>query len=85
MGTVCTMTREEMVAAIEGEIMRLEQVRELLRSSTSQRFNAAEAPTSSVRKPRVLSAEARKRIAQAQKKRWAKQRKANAGSPVAEA
>ena len=79
------MTREEMVAAIEGEIMRLEQVRELLRSSTSKRFNTAEEPGPAARKPRVLSAEARKRIAQAQKKRWAKQRKANAAAPAAEA
>ena len=70
------MTREEMIAAIEGEISRLEQVRELLRSSTSHRFSA---PTAGrlpdTKKPRVLSAEARRRIAQAQKRRWAKQLK----------
>ena len=72
------MTRDEMIAAIEGEITRLEQVRELLRNSTSDRFVAAEGSLPGAKKPRVLSADARRRIAQAQKRRWAKQRKENA-------
>ncbi len=73
------MTREDMIAAIEGEISRLEQVRELLRTSTSHRFSApSEEAKPDSKKPRVLSAEARRRIAQAQKRRWAKQRKDNA-------
>ncbi|RRA47434.1 hypothetical protein [Acidipila sp. EB88] len=72
------MTREEMIAAIEGEITRLEQVRELLRNSTSDRFTAAEGAAPGAKKPRVLSADARRRIAQAQKRRWAKQRKETA-------
>ncbi len=78
------MTREEMIAAIEGEIARLEQVRELLRNSTSHRFSAAisgDGHGPAVKKARVLSADARRRIAQAQKRRWAKQRKVNAASP----
>ncbi len=76
------MTREGMIAAIEGEISRLEQVRELLRTSTSHRFSApVEGRKSDGKKPRVLSAEARRRIAQAQKRRWAKQRKDSA-APV---
>ncbi len=79
------MTREEMVAAIEGEIARLEQVRELLRSSTSQRFSIGETGAPTAKKPRVLSADARRRIAQAQKRRWAKQRKPNATPATAEA
>ena len=73
------MTRENMIAAIEGEIARLEQVRDLLRSSTSRRFSApAPERTTESKKPRVLSAEARRRIAQAQKRRWARQRKDSA-------
>ncbi len=75
------MTREAMIAAIEGEITRLEQVRELLRHSTSDRFLAVTEEggiLSSTKKPRVLSADARRRIAQAQKRRWAKQRKEEA-------
>ncbi len=71
------MTREEMIAAIEEEIARLEQVRELLRSSTSNRFGAADENVTATKK-RVLSADARHRIAQAQKRRWAKQRKETA-------
>ena len=77
------MTREEMIAAIEGEITRLEQVRELLRNSISDRFTAAvNGQPSGAKKPRVLSADARRRIAQAQKRRWAKQRKENPASAV---
>lgn len=72
------MMREEMIAAVEGEIQRLEQVRDLLRASTSDRFGASEnngavAP----RRGRTLSEDARSRIAQAQKRRWAKQRTLN--------
>lgn len=73
------MTREDMIAAIEGEITRLEQVRELLRNSTSDRFTAAGVGHAAEgKKPRVLSADARRRIGQAQKRRWAKQRKEKA-------
>lgn len=72
------MTRDDMILAIEGEIARLEQVRELLRNSTSDRFTAVASDLPPVKKPRVLSVDARRRIAQAQKRRWAKQRKENA-------
>jgi len=69
------MTRDEMIAAIDGEISRLEQVRELLHSSANGQFTAmADISAPSVKKPRVLSPEARRSIAQAQKRRWAKQR-----------
>jgi hypothetical protein len=69
------MTREEMISAIEGEIQRLEQVRHLLQSSTSERFTPAPIPGAQLAKrPRNLSADARNRIAQAQKRRWAKHR-----------
>ncbi len=77
------MTREEMIAVIESEINRLEQVRELLRKTASGRFTTEGiVPPTTEKKKRVLSPDARKRIAQAQKRRWAKQR--NQGSGEAE-
>lgn len=68
------MTREELVAAVDEEISRLEKVRALLQSSGSRI-----APSSFGNKPRkkrVLSADARARIAAAQRRRWAKQKAA---------
>jgi len=67
------MTREELIAAVDEEISRLEKVRSLLESTGGSRI----APASfgnRPRKKRVLSAEARARIAAAQKRRWAKQK-----------
>ncbi len=66
------MNRDDMIRAIEGEIARLKQVRDLLLESTSERFTAVDADAAKA--PRVLSADARRRIAQAQKRRWAKER-----------
>ncbi|WP_158750479.1 hypothetical protein [Acidobacterium sp. S8] len=68
------MTREEIVAAIDEEIQRLEKVRALLQGSASSKILASGA-ISPVRKKRQLSPDARKRIADAQKRRWAKQKK----------
>ncbi|WP_446741738.1 hypothetical protein [Silvibacterium acidisoli] len=67
------MNREEIIAAIDDEIGRLQQVRKLLLNSGGNHLF-----TSSSAKPakkRILSPEARQRIASAQKRRWAKQRK----------
>jgi hypothetical protein len=74
------MGLNEIVAALDDEISRLEQARSLLAGTKS---NVAQAATSfafganhgKTRKPRYLSAEARARIAAAQNKRWAKQKK----------
>lgn len=75
-----SMTREEMIAAIDGEITRLERVRELLRQSNSSRFTApGDGRAAAVKGTRVLSEDARRRIALAQKRRWAKQRKEKSG------
>lgn len=68
------MTREEIVAAIDDEISRLEKVRSLLQGSTSSKLIASGNHVVE-RKKRQLSPEARKRIADAQKRRWAKQKK----------
>jgi hypothetical protein len=78
------MTREEMIAAIDGEISRLGQIKTLLEKSHSERFTAPDAaPAASNGKPkRVMSPEARRRIALAQKRRWAKQER-EASAPEA--
>ncbi len=71
----------EIVTALDDEINRLQQVRSLLtdtkggvtRAATSFAFGANQTKP---RKRRHLSAEARERIAAAQRKRWAAQKKA---------
>ena len=68
------MTREEIVAAIDEEIVRLEKVRSLLQGSGGSKLIVS-GTFPGVRKKRHLSADARKRIADAQKRRWAKQKK----------
>ena len=68
------MTREEILAAIDEEIQRLEKVRTLLQGSSSSKFLGSKG-ISMPHKKRYLSPEARKRIADAQKRRWAKQKK----------
>lgn len=66
------MTRDEIISAIDEEIARLEKVRVLLNGSG---HSFAAGNSLGVHKKRTLSAEARKRIADAQKRRWAKQKK----------
>jgi hypothetical protein len=68
------MTREELVAAVDEEISRLEKVRALLASTGGSRISASFG--NRPRKKRVLSADARARIAAAQRRRWAKQKAA---------
>jgi len=72
------MAIDSILAQLDSEIARLMQVRSLLANSgkvsakTTERKNA-KGPAKS-RKKRVLSADARKRIADAQRKRWAAQK-----------
>jgi hypothetical protein len=73
------MTREELVTAVDEEISRLEKVRALLESTSSSRFSASTFGNRP-RKKRVLSADARARIAAAQRRRWAKQKAAQAAA-----
>jgi hypothetical protein len=83
------MATTEILAALEEEIARLKQVRSLLagHETGNGRIKAKPGPkvktqagqssaNGSVAPKRVLSPEARKRIADAQKKRWAAQKKA---------
>jgi len=73
-----TMSVDSILAEIDAEISRLTQVRSLLANSgkvsakvTERKIKTAALKT---RKKRVLSPEARKRIADAQRKRWAAQK-----------
>jgi hypothetical protein len=64
------MNITELVASIDEEIARLQQVRAVLGGDTRR-----PAARKWHRKKRVLSTEARERIAAAQRKRWAAQKK----------
>ena len=73
-----SMSIESIVAEIDAEIARLNQVRSLLAGtrtiSTSVPKNKSSKASAKTKKKRVLSADARKRIADAQRKRWAAQK-----------
>ena len=74
------MTTTQMVAVLDAEIARLEQVRELLAGAArgpelskkkGSRATSGTTTEGSGRKKRTLSPEARERIASAQRARWA--------------
>jgi hypothetical protein len=67
------MAIENILAQIDSEIARLQQARGLLASMGTAPVSKAgkAAGKGKRRKKRVLSADARKRIADAQRKRWA--------------
>ena len=72
------MTRAEIIDALDGEITKLQQARELIRGSNQlgpvlARFvaNGHKAPQPGRRN---MSEEGRRRIAEAQRLRWAKQK-----------
>ncbi len=69
------MSREQILAAIDEEISKLQQVRKLLQSSGGNKLVSGFSSSGKPRVKRVLSPEARQRIAAAQKRRWAKQKK----------
>lgn len=64
------METSSLITAIDQEIARLTQARELLAGTRSTATFTGRPPR------RRLSPEARKRISDAQKRRWAKQKKA---------
>jgi len=72
------MAIENILAQIDSEIERLQQARTLLatigNSTKAGRGSKKSSAKARPRKKRVLSADARKRIADAQRKRWAAQR-----------
>jgi hypothetical protein len=67
------MSISELLSEIDSEISRLQQVRALLTGTNVYRVANPGRPA---RKKRILSAEARAKIAAAQRKRWAKQKAA---------
>jgi len=84
----CVMANESIVALIDAEIAKLTEVRSLL-ATTGKAAKAVEritrkagkaapaakaAPAKKGKKRRTLSPEARQRIAEAQRKRWAAQK-----------
>jgi hypothetical protein len=64
------MTLEKILASIDSEIAQLKQARALLSTDGNKKTPFA----SPVRKKRKMSPASRKKIADAQRKRWAKQR-----------
>lgn len=69
------MAIESILAQIDAEIERLTQVRSLLASGGTGASRLGETNGKNVtRKKHVLSPEARKRIADAQRRRWAAQK-----------
>jgi hypothetical protein len=72
------MTIDSILSQLDSEISRLTQVRSLLAQSAkaTSKLGIGRNAKAGVkrRKKRVLSAEARKRIADAQRKRWAAQK-----------
>jgi hypothetical protein len=72
------MDIETIITQLDAEIARLTQVRSLLASTGKVATKVTELKVKKAplkrRKKRVLSAEARKRIADAQRKRWAAQK-----------
>jgi len=81
------MSLEEIISQIDAEIAALTNARTLLSGLSSAkrglgRPKTAKVPPAAKPKTRVLSPEARKRIADAQKKRWAAQKKAAKKSAV---
>jgi hypothetical protein len=69
------MAIESILSQIDAEIARLNQVRSLLAGSGSVQLPVGVGSSSTrTRKKHVLSPEARKRIADAQRRRWAAQK-----------
>jgi hypothetical protein len=74
--TISHMSIHDVLYAIDAQISNLEQARALLTGPGTSRRGKKSASTRSVKVERVMSPEARKRIGDAQRKRWAEQKKA---------
>jgi myosin-crossreactive antigen len=71
------MSIESILAQIDAEIAQLTKVRDLLATNGATSASTGKVSSAKPAKPgkrRVLSAEARKRIADAQRRRWAAQK-----------
>jgi hypothetical protein len=71
------MEHQSIISAIDAEIAKLQKVRKLLATIgiAEDRVAQRSAKRTQKAKKRVLSPEARKRIADAQRRRWAAQKK----------
>jgi hypothetical protein len=78
------MDYQSIISALDTEIEKLEQARRLvsLNVDAASKRTAGRKRVGRKPKKRVMSAEARKRIGDAQRKRWAKARKANKTAPA---
>lgn len=72
--TLVRMSLDQILSEIDAEIARLENVRDLLAEATTA-SKSKRTTAKPGRKRRKLSTEARARIAAAQRKRWAKQKR----------
>jgi hypothetical protein len=78
------MDRAEILTLIDAEIERLHQVKSILSNGIGKVSNS-KTPKPALPKKRILSAKARKAIAEAQRKRWAKVHAAQKKSASAKA
>ena len=72
------MNTRDILSAIDAEIARLQSARSLLTSATSgkRRGRPRASKSAGAPKKRTMSAAGRKRVAEAQRKRWANQKAA---------
>jgi hypothetical protein len=71
------MNQQDILSAIDAEIGRLQSARTFLAGTASKRGGRPHAhPSPTTPKKRTMSAAGRKRIAEAQRKRWAKRKAA---------
>lgn len=68
------MSLHGIIQQIDSEISRLQQVRRILQGPSGPSVQASQKNSMGSRGPTRLSAEARRRISEAQKRRWAEQR-----------
>jgi len=71
------MSTDRILGLIDEETARLRQVRQLIAGTTAPSSSSTVKAAKPSRKKRHLSAAARKKIADAQRLRWAKQKKAS--------
>jgi hypothetical protein len=71
------MNQQDILSAIDAEIARLQSARTFLAGTASKRRGRPHTqPSAATPKKRTMSAAGRKRIAEAQRKRWANQKAA---------
>lgn len=68
------MAINEILTQLDAEISRLEQVKKLLSDGRDAQLGTPVAKKNTERKKRALSAKARKKISEAQRRRWAAQK-----------